>query len=93
MVVLEMVPAALAAHLTQMLTTCLTIGIGAGVDCDGQVLVLHDMLGMNLGKMPRFVHNFMADAGNTSHSVQGAFEAYVAAVKSSQFPQNALHAW
>jgi 3-methyl-2-oxobutanoate hydroxymethyltransferase len=93
MVVLEMVPAALAARLTQMLTTCLTIGIGAGVDCDGQVLVLHDMLGMNLGKMPRFVHNFMADAGNTSHSVQGAFEAYVAAVKSSQFPQNALHAW
>jgi 3-methyl-2-oxobutanoate hydroxymethyltransferase len=93
MLVLEMVPAELAARLTQLLSTCLTIGIGAGVDCDGQVLVLHDMLGINLGKMPRFVHNFMADAGNASHSVQGAFEAYVAAVKASQFPVNALHAW
>jgi len=93
MLVLEMVPAALAARLTQLLTNCITIGIGAGVDCDGQVLVLHDMLGMNLGKMPRFVHNFMADARNAEHSIQGAFATYVAAVKDKSFPDNKLHAW
>jgi 3-methyl-2-oxobutanoate hydroxymethyltransferase len=93
MLVLEMVPAALAARLTKLLTTCITIGIGAGVDCDGQVLVLHDMLGMNLGKMPKFVHNFMADARNQDHSIQGAFATYVAAVKDATFPNNELHAW
>ena len=47
------------------------------------------MLGVNLGKMARFVHNFMADAG----SVKGAMEAYVQAVKNGSFPDNALHAW
>jgi 3-methyl-2-oxobutanoate hydroxymethyltransferase len=93
MLVLEMVPAELAARLTKLLTTCITIGIGAGTDTDGQVLVLHDMLGMNLGKMPRFVHNFMADAANSEHSIQGAFAAYVTAVKGGTFPDNALHAW
>jgi 3-methyl-2-oxobutanoate hydroxymethyltransferase len=93
LLVLEMVPAALAAKLTKLLTTCITIGIGAGVDCDGQVLVLHDMLGMNLGKMPRFVHNFMADERNSEHSIQGAFATYVAAVKDKSFPDNKLHAW
>jgi 3-methyl-2-oxobutanoate hydroxymethyltransferase len=93
MLVLEMVPADLATKLTGLLTTCMTIGIGAGTGCDGQVLVLHDMLGMNLGKMPRFVHNFMADERNTQHSIQGAFAAYVAAVKDGRFPNNALHAW
>jgi len=93
MLVLEMVPAELAAKLTKLLTTCITIGIGAGVDCDGQVLVLHDMLGMNLGKMPRFVHNFMADEKNTEHSIQAAFATYVAAVKGKSFPDNKLHAW
>jgi 3-methyl-2-oxobutanoate hydroxymethyltransferase len=93
MLVLEMVPAELAARLTKLLTTCITIGIGAGTGTDGQVLVLHDMLGMNLGKMPRFVHNFMADVANTEHSIQGAFAAYVAAVKGGTFPDNALHAW
>ena len=89
LLVLEMVPAALSAEITQMLTRCATIGIGAGVDCAGQVLVLHDMLGVNLGKMPKFVHNFMADAG----SVRGAMEAYVKAVKEGRFPVDAQHAW
>jgi 3-methyl-2-oxobutanoate hydroxymethyltransferase len=89
MLVLEMVPEVLATALTQTLASCPTIGIGAGNGCAGQVLVLHDMLGMNLGKMPKFVHNFMADAG----SVRGAMEAYVAAVKNGSFPVNALHAW
>ena len=89
MLVLEMVPAALSAALTKELTHCATIGIGAGVGTAGQVLVLHDMLGMNLGKMPKFVHNFMAEA----HSVQGAMQAYVRAVKEGRFPVDALHAW
>jgi 3-methyl-2-oxobutanoate hydroxymethyltransferase len=89
MLVLEMVPHQIAAELTNELTQCATIGIGAGNGTAGQVLVLHDMLGMNLGKMPKFVRNFMQDAG----SVRGAMEAYVAAVKNSSFPDNAVHAW
>jgi 3-methyl-2-oxobutanoate hydroxymethyltransferase len=89
MLVLEMVPHVLATALTDELKSCHTIGIGAGKGCAGQVLVLHDMLGINLGKMPKFVHNFMDDTGN----VKGAFEAYVKAVKEGSFPDNALHAW
>ena len=89
MLVLEMVPAQLAAELTQELQHCHTIGIGAGNGTAGQVLVLHDMLGMNLGKMAKFVHNFMQDAG----SVRGAMQAYVRAVKDGSFPNNAQHAW
>jgi 3-methyl-2-oxobutanoate hydroxymethyltransferase len=89
MVVLEMVPAILAAALTRELTACPTIGIGAGVGTAGQVLVLHDMLGMNLGRMPKFVRNFMSEA----NSVQGAMQAYVRAVKDGGFPVDAVHAW
>ncbi len=90
MLVLEMVPARAArTELTQALPHCATIGIGAGQGTAGQVLVLHDMLGVNLGKMPKFVRNFMADGG----SIRGAMEAYVAAVKNGSFPDNALHAW
>ena len=89
MLVLEMVPATLATDLTGALAHCHTIGIGAGNGTAGQVLVLHDMLGVNLGKAPKFVHNFMQDAG----SVRGAIEAYVLAVKQGRFPDNALHAW
>ena len=84
-----MVPAHLAASLTRELAQCHTIGIGAGKGTAGQVLVLHDMLGINLGKMPKFVRNFMQDAG----SVQGAFEAYIRAVKEGSFPDDSLHAW
>jgi 3-methyl-2-oxobutanoate hydroxymethyltransferase len=87
--VLEMVPAALSATLTKELTHCATIGIGAGVGTAGQVLVLHDMLGMNLGKMAKFVHNFMSE----ENSVRGAMQAYVRAVKEGRFPVDALHAW
>jgi 3-methyl-2-oxobutanoate hydroxymethyltransferase len=89
LLVLEMVPAALAAELTQELTHCATIGIGAGKDTAGQVLVLHDMLGINLGKMPKFVRNFMTGAPG----VKEAMQAYVAAVKNGSFPDNAQHAW
>jgi 3-methyl-2-oxobutanoate hydroxymethyltransferase len=87
-IVLEKIPAALAKRVAQEVHVPI-IGIGAGGDVDGQVLVLHDMLGVNLGKMPKFVRNFMADGG----SIRGAMQAYVAAVKDGSFPVNALHAW
>jgi len=89
MLVLEMVPAALSAELTNQLPSCHTIGIGAGHGTAGQVLVMHDMLGINLGKNPKFVRNFMQGQGN----VLDAMRAYVAAVKDGSFPDNSLHAW
>ncbi len=89
LLVLEMVPAALSAVLTETLTRCPTIGIGAGSATAGQVLVLHDMLGMNLGRMPKFVRNFMDGTG----SVRGAMQAYVQAVKDGSFPVDSAHAW
>jgi 3-methyl-2-oxobutanoate hydroxymethyltransferase len=81
MAVLEAIPAALAAEVTRALHIP-TIGIGAGADCSGQVLVLHDMLGVTAGKPPRFVRNFMMGAD----SVQAAVSAYVKAVKCGEFP-------
>ena len=93
MLVLEMVPAALSLEVTQLLTHCPTIGIGAGNGTSGQVLVLHDMLGMNLGKMAKFVRNFMEGPDNKTASVHGAMAAYVQAVKGGSFPVNATHAW
>jgi 3-methyl-2-oxobutanoate hydroxymethyltransferase len=89
LLVLEMVPAALAAEVTLELKHCATIGIGAGKDTAGQVLVMHDMLGVNLGKMPRFVRNFMSEAPG----VREAMQAFVQAVKSGEFPDNKQHAW
>ena len=81
MIVLEMVPAALAKDVTAELRMP-TIGIGAGPDCHGQVLVLYDMLDVFPGRKARFVKNYMALAG----SVQGAVELYVKEVKSGKFP-------
>ncbi len=82
LVVLEMVPGKLAKDITSALTRMATIGIGAGVDCDGQVLVLHDMLGVYPGKKPRFTKDFMAG----SASIEAAVQAYVEAVKAGTFP-------
>ncbi len=81
MLVLEMVPSALAGALTKELSIP-TIGIGAGPDCSGQVLVLHDMLDVYPGRKPRFVRNFMDGAA----SVREAVERYRDAVKSRAFP-------
>lgn len=81
LLVLEMVPAALARQITAALAIP-TIGIGAGADCDGQVLVLHDLLGIYPGKTLRFTRNFLAETG----TVQSAFSAYVRAVKDGTFP-------
>jgi 3-methyl-2-oxobutanoate hydroxymethyltransferase len=81
LIVLEAVPARVAAEVTQQLRIP-TIGIGAGADCSGQVLVLHDMLGIFPGKRPRFVHDFM----HGQPSIVAAIEAYVRAVKERSFP-------
>jgi len=89
LLVLEMVPAALAAALTAELQHCATIGIGAGRGTAGQVLVMHDMLGLHLGRTPRFVRNFMQGAAGIAE----AMAAYVQAVKDGSFPDDGLHAW
>jgi 3-methyl-2-oxobutanoate hydroxymethyltransferase len=81
LLVLELVPAALAAALTAE-NAVPTIGIGAGPGCSGQVLVLYDMLGIYPGKPARFVRNFMTGA----ESIEGAVAAYVKAVKQAEFP-------
>lgn len=81
MLVLECVPAVLAAEITQALDIPV-IGIGAGAATDGQVLVLYDMLGITTQGTPTFVRDFLADTG----SVQGALVAYVRAVKDGSFP-------
>ena len=69
MLVLELMPTAVARAVTQALKIP-TIGIGAGPDCSGQVLVLHDMLDVFPGKKARFVKNFMANAGNIKAAVE-----------------------
>ncbi len=80
-VLMEAMPAAAARRVTQSLTVP-TIGIGAGVDVSGQVLVVYDMLDIYPGRKARFVKNFMAGAT----SPQAAIEAYVRAVKDKSFP-------
>ena len=75
--VLEAVPAPVAAHITKELTIP-TIGIGAGRDCDGQVLVYHDLLGLYEGQAPRFVKRYADVAG----AIRAALETYVADVRS-----------
>jgi 3-methyl-2-oxobutanoate hydroxymethyltransferase len=79
---LECVPRALAARISAALSIPV-IGIGAGADCDGQVLVLHDMLGLHTGKPARFVKNFLTESDD---GIKGAFHAYVQAVKQGQYP-------
>ena len=81
LVLMECVPAELAREITAAIAAP-TIGIGAGVDVSGQVLVLHDMLGVYPGKKARFVKDFMAE----NASIQGAVQAYVQAVKDKSFP-------
>ena len=82
LLVLECVPTPLAAEITAAVDIP-TIGIGAGPHCDGQVLVLHDMLGLDSGhRRPRFVKDFLAEGG----SVAGAARAYVEAVRNGSFP-------
>lgn len=82
MLLLECVPSPLAREISQA-ATIPVIGIGAGPDTDGQVLVLHDMLGLSLsGRTPKFVRNFMQDA----NTINQAIENYAQAVKQGSFP-------
>lgn len=89
LLVLELVPADLAAEITGRMEGCPTIGIGAGARTDGQVLVAHDMLGAGLRRPPRFVRNFLSEAG----SIPDAMKAYVDAVRAGRFPDETRHAW
>jgi 3-methyl-2-oxobutanoate hydroxymethyltransferase len=81
MLVLELIPSTLAARVTQAVGMP-TIGIGAGPDVSGQVLVLHDMLDVTPGRKPRFVRNFMQG----QPTIGAAVAAYVTAVKDRTFP-------
>jgi 3-methyl-2-oxobutanoate hydroxymethyltransferase len=80
-IVLEAIPAPVAARITAQLMIP-TIGIGAGPDCDGQVLVYHDLLGLTEGHLPRFVKRY----ANLSREIRDALEAYAADVRSGAFP-------
>ncbi len=88
MVVMELMPSAVTRALARALPIPL-IGIGAGVDCAGQVLVLQDMLGLTHGKLPRFVRNFAEDGVG----IDAAVRCYVADVKNGRFPDDALHGY
>ena len=79
--VLECIPSDLAKTISEKLTIP-TIGIGAGVHCDGQVLVSYDMLGITTGKQPRFVRNFLSN----QITISDAVESFVLEVKEGRFP-------
>lgn len=81
MIVVEAIPSQVAKAVTSAITVPV-IGIGAGADCNGQVLVIYDLLGISPGKTPRFARNFMAE----SSGIAAAISAYVAAVKNVSFP-------
>lgn len=81
LLLVECVPAELGARLTAAAEVPM-IGIGAGADCDGQILVIQDVLGITPGRVPSFAHDFMADAD----SIAGAVEAFVSAVREGRFP-------
>jgi 3-methyl-2-oxobutanoate hydroxymethyltransferase len=81
-VVLEAVPAPVAARITEALRVP-TIGIGAGADCDGQVLVYHDLLGLYEGRAPRFVKRY----ADLADEIRGALESYAADVREGRFPE------
>jgi len=81
LLVLECVPSDLARAVSERLEVPV-IGIGAGPHCDGQVLVLHDMLGLHPGRPPRFVKNFLEGSSGIAEAV----ERYIAAVRAGQFP-------
>ncbi len=80
-IVVECIPSTLAQRITQAVDIPI-IGIGAGVDCDGQILVSYDMLDITMGKRPKFSKNFISETG----SISGAVSAYVDAVRNKKFP-------
>ncbi|MBL0720765.1 3-methyl-2-oxobutanoate hydroxymethyltransferase [Piscinibacter sp. Jin2] len=89
MLVLELMPSATARSVVGACPGLITIGIGAGGGTAGQVLVLHDMLQISRGRLPRFVRNFM----DGSDSIEHALRRYVAAVRDGSFPDEARHSY
>lgn len=89
MLVLELMSSAVARQVQADNPGLMTIGIGAGAGTAGQVLVVHDMLNITRGKLPRFVRNFAAEGG----SLEDAVRRYVAAVKDGSFPDETVHAY
>jgi 3-methyl-2-oxobutanoate hydroxymethyltransferase len=89
MLVLELVPGEASRRVREACPELLTIGIGAGSGCSGQVLVVNDMLGITRGKLPRFVRNFLSDGGG----IDDAIRRYVAAVKDGSFPDDTVHGY
>ena len=81
LLVLECVPSELAKHITQQVSIPV-IGIGAGVDTDGQILVMHDMLGISANYMPKFSKNYLKQTGD----IPSAVKSYIEEVKTSTFP-------
>jgi 3-methyl-2-oxobutanoate hydroxymethyltransferase len=81
--VLEAIPSPVAARITERVSIP-TIGIGAGADCDGQVLVYHDLLGLSEGHLPRFVKRY----ASLSREIRDALEAYADEVRSGVFPDD-----
>jgi 3-methyl-2-oxobutanoate hydroxymethyltransferase len=79
--VLEKIPASLAAEVTKSISIP-TIGIGAGAACDGQVLVVHDMVGLTKGFRPRFLRQYL----DLYDQMNGAVKSYITDVKSNDFP-------
>lgn len=89
MMVLELMPSNVAAQVQADNPGLITIGIGAGTATAGQVLVLHDMLDITRGKLPRFVRNFMAEGG----SIGDAVSRFVHEVKAGRFPDESIHGY
>lgn len=83
LVLLECVPGSLANKIVSAVDVPV-IGIGAGAGCDGQVLVLHDILGITPGKQPKFSKNFLLNNG----TIQAAITAYIQSVKNATFPDS-----
>lgn len=88
MLLLECVPAQLGKEISELFPDVPVIGIGAGADTDGQVLVVYDMLGLNFGHVARFVRNFMVEQSG-ENAIVDAFKAYHNAVLNREFPAKA----
>ncbi len=93
MMVLELMPSAVAAQVQQNHPGLITIGIGAGPQTAGQVMVTQDMLRITRGKLPRFVRDFLQAPDDEGRSIEGAIRRYVRAVKDGSFPDPALHTY
>lgn len=93
MMVLELMPSEVASQVQHQNPGLITIGIGAGPQTAGQVMVTHDMLRLTRGKLPRFARDFMQAESHEGRSIAEAVQRYVRAVKDGSFPDAALHTY